>query len=247
MCPGEQEEECNEAKRVCLSLQPEDITVEPPAVTLDCRPVNMESRVDSNEVKHNAVGASAATLGSIGVTKKALVDTVEFKGTTMESAAVFDTLEENSATMESFIDKLQSTDETLGWNMVLQSNTDSVALGSNTTLQSNSATLWNVNVPLESNDATLGSNTTLQSNCTNLGYDNAPLESNDATLWTNSVALRSNNATVESDSAAVNSTGACETAEGSNVQVVSNSCTIHHLIKQNSSIFKNVTINSVEL
>ncbi|XP_058236640.1 UDP-GlcNAc:betaGal beta-1,3-N-acetylglucosaminyltransferase-like protein 1 isoform X2 [Hemibagrus wyckioides] len=259
-CPGELEEECNEAKRVCFSLQHEDITVEPQAVTLECRPVIMESRDDSNEVKHNAVGASAATLGSIGVTKKALVDNVEFKGTTMESAAVFDTLEENSATMESSVDKLQSTDETLGWNMVLQLNTDSVALGSNTTLQSNSATLRNDNAPLESNDATLGSNgvalgpnTTLQSNCTNLGYDNAPLESNDATLGsstvalgsyttlqsncttlrndnvplesndatlgTNSVALRFNNATVESGSAAVNSTGACETVEGSNIQV----------------------------
>ncbi|KAG7316119.1 hypothetical protein KOW79_020985 [Hemibagrus wyckioides] len=152
-CPGELEEECNEAKRVCFSLQHEDITVEPQAVTLECRPVIMESRDDSNEVKHNAVGASAATLGSIGVTKKALVDNVEFKGTTMESAAVFDTLEENSATMESSVDKLQSTDETLGWNMVLH------------------------------------------------------------------VALRFNNATVESGSAAVNSTGACETVEGSNIQV----------------------------
>ncbi|XP_060716496.1 UDP-GlcNAc:betaGal beta-1,3-N-acetylglucosaminyltransferase-like protein 1 isoform X1 [Tachysurus vachellii] len=149
------------------------------------------------------------------------------------------TLGEKSATIESSVDVLQSTDDTLGSNMILQPNTDTLgshddslgsnddalgsnddALGSSTTLQSNSFTLGSNDDTLGSNDDTLGSNDdTLGSNDDTLGSNSVAVESNDATLGSNDATMVSVSATLESEGATVISTGACETAEGSNIQV----------------------------
>ncbi|XP_026992205.2 UDP-GlcNAc:betaGal beta-1,3-N-acetylglucosaminyltransferase-like protein 1 isoform X2 [Tachysurus fulvidraco] len=169
---------------------------------------------------NNTVGSS----GFAGGTKEALIGTVVFKGTTMDSSDVdammqskHVTLGEKSVTIESSVDVLQSTDDALGSNMILQSNTDALvsnddALGSSTNLQSNSSALGSNSVAVESNDATLGSNDESLGSSTNLQSNSSTLGSNDATVV--SVA-----ATLESDGATVISTGACETAEGSNIQV----------------------------